>query len=99
MAIESPSIVAWSSKDELEKLKSWFYDPQPSSTPGEPSIDLRQRAVHRVPTDLMLWLISGSSIPNSVCQHSLRNSLNSASNTGSAYCPFISITRVSHKYD
>src|SRR5277367_732153 len=48
MAVNPPSIVAWSSQAELDQLKSWFYDPQPSSNPGEPSVDMRQRAINRV---------------------------------------------------
>jgi len=46
--VSPPSIVAWSSQAELDQLKSWFYDPQPSANPGEPSVDMRQRAISRV---------------------------------------------------
>jgi hypothetical protein len=48
MAVNVPSIAAWSSQGELDQLKSWFYDPQPSPNPGEPSVDMRQRAINRV---------------------------------------------------
>ena len=51
MAVNAPSIVAWASQAELDQLKSWFYDPQPSPNPGEPALDMRQRAIHRVSAD------------------------------------------------
>ena len=62
----APSIVAWSSKEELEKLKSWFYHSQPSPDLGEPSLDFRQRAIYRVPSSKIPKLIAGSSIPNTL---------------------------------
>ena len=94
--IDTPSIVAWSSKEELDKLKSWFYDPQPSPFPGESPRDLRQRAIQRVRGPLKFMLISGSSVPDSLNQFTLGNRLYSAFNTGSAAPFFISTTRVSH---
>jgi len=48
MAVNVPSIVAWSSQAELDQLKSWFYDPQTSPNPVETSVDMRQRAINRV---------------------------------------------------
>jgi len=82
MAVTPPSVVAWSSQAELDQLKSWFYDPQPSNYPGQPSVDMRQRAVQRVCSSS--WrdsLIPGPSISNSRNESSPRDSLNSASNS------------------
>ena len=99
MTLNIPSIVAWSSKDEFNQLKSWFYDPQPSIIPGEPPLDLRQRAIHRVCPFEERNLLTGASVSNSFNQSSIGNCLDVTNNASSTYSSVISALSIPHKHD
>jgi hypothetical protein len=91
-----PSIVAWASIAELDQLKSWFYDPQDSLVPGEPFIDLRQRAIQRVHAQKRLT--SGTSLSNARNPNTSRDSLYNSLDTSSPSSADAA-SRVPYKYD
>jgi hypothetical protein len=91
-----PSIVAWAPTAELDQLKSWFYDPQESLVPGEPSIDLRQRAIQRVCP--LNRLTAGPSISNARNPNTSRDSLYNSFDTSSP-SSVDAVSCIPHKYD